>query len=186
MDQRFRQHRQVAILAGELAVTKDIGYCSLSIGQLAWGQNETELFSTDDCFDTCRIAYMHCGRGRHGAIAGREGRRQTILSVFAGQREGRMHQGLQGLCGCKWPFGLCDDLLLARRRPLYHLRFGAERSVTKGRGRPGAAILPGGLEEVEGQDRERRLRDRGFEVTRRLPNWRRPRQNREAPCSARS
>lgn len=177
---------QIGLLDFGLAAPKNRRYCSPCILLWAWGENEAELSSTDDCFDTCGIAYMRCGRSRRGAIAGREGRRQTIHSVFAGQREGRMHQGLQGLCGCKWPFGLCNDLLFARRRPLHHLRLGTERSVAKGRGRAGATILPGGLEEVEGQDRERRLRNRSFEVGRRSPDWRRPRQNRGAPCSARS
>ena len=54
---------------------------------------------------------------------------------------------LQGLCGGQRPFGLCNDLLFARRRPLHHLRHAAERTVAKGGGRLALQSCQAGLQK---------------------------------------
>ena len=164
MAETIHPQKEVRFFVLQLATSENCGYCSSCILQWGWGESESELLSQFDCFDTCRIAYIRSAWRRRGGIAGGKGRRQAVLTVFAGEREGRVHQGLQCLSGGKRPFRLCNDLLFARRRPLHHMRLVTERTVAEGRGRVGTTVLPGRFEQVEGQDRQWRLRNRRLEV----------------------
>lgn len=156
---------------------------AIALRKYQWGlgEDETAIFSENYCIDTCRVSYISDTRHRRGGVAGGKQRRHPLLPDLAGKPEGSVHQGVQRLCGGQRPFGLCNDLLLARRRPLHHLRRADECTVVKGGGRSGSTGLSGRLEKVEGQDRQRRLSDRAFQIGR-LADWRRPRQTREAAC----
>lgn len=186
MDQQIHQQRPFRIPRTQLAARKNICYC-LSCG-MQWGQGEngTEILPRRGCLDTCKLTNILDGWCQSCGISrGKQGRR----AFFGNPRlrpEERMQRCLQSLYRGERSFGLCHDVLFARCRPLHNLWFQAQRAVPEGSGRLGVARLPGGLEEMESQDRKRRLRDLGIKIGRRLPDWRRPRHTREAPCSPRS
>lgn len=168
--------------------------CGIEVGRQAsawaffkWaGQDEIDTHQTNYCIDACRPARIYGTRYRGGWIAGGQQGRHPILASVVTESKGALHEVVQRLCRGEWPLGLRDHILLARRRSLHHLRCAAERAISEGRGRVGVAKLSGWPEKVEGSDRERRLQNRGFEIGSFLPDRRRPRQTREAPCSPRS
>lgn len=132
--------------------------------QWGLGEDETATFSENNCIYTCGVAYISGARRWHSGIAGGKQRRPPFRSPFSAKFDGRLPEGLQSLCCSQRAFRLCYELLFARGRPLYHLWLETQCAVPEGCGRDGAAQLSVRLDEVEGQDRQRRLRDRGVEV----------------------
>lgn len=169
-----------------LARMKDIRY-ELSFSNIVqWGSggNEAEILSQVIRLNTFSTSYiLGIQRGRSRIAGGKRG--QQAVPPESGRLDVAMRQGLQGLCGCRRPLGLCHHAIFQSGFTLHPVRHASECTVTTGRGRAGDEILRGYACALQGDER-RRLRDCRFEIGWRLPKWRRPILTREAPCLARS
>ncbi len=187
MDEIVRPLTKLRAAFAVLAATEDIRYGLCFGGTVQWGLggNETAIFSEGIRLNTCRTSYILGIRRGRGRIPGGKRRGQAFPTVFERRPEVAMHQGIQSLCRGQRPFGLRHHAVFKSGLALHPVRRAAECTVAKGGGRTGDEILPGHARALQG-DEWRRLRDRGVEVSRRLPNWCRLPRNGEAPCSAKS
>jgi hypothetical protein len=128
-----------------------------------WGEDETAIFSENNCAYTCGVAYIRNPWRRGSGIAGGKQGGHPFPPIFAAESERPVYQGLQRLCGGRRPFGLCDHPICQDNVGLYRLWLALECAVTESRRRDGVEILSDCPRPLQGHDR-RRLPSRGIQV----------------------
>lgn len=169
----------------DLAALYNIRNFSSCTFKQGWGTNETEILTECVYSNTFSITANRGTWRERGRLAGGKRGGQAFPADFEWRSGVTMHQGLPGLCRGHRPFRLCHHAVLQGGFSPHSLRRATERAVARdGRG-TGHEILPGHARPLQG-DKRRRLRDRRVQISRRLPEWRRPTLIREAPCSRKS